>query len=72
MSIIKNVLFNGKQKDQNNFRHRQFTLKVRILQTAENQKKQFDVEYLIIYEICIYLFFIVTGDLFDPPQPWAL
>ena len=34
------IFFNKKEieKDSNNFRHRKLTLKIRILQTAEDQK----------------------------------
>ena len=66
-----------KLKDLDNFRHRKLILKVRKLQTAEDQKyfevvrikKIFPLSLLIYIYICIL---IALGDHRDPPQPWTL
>ena len=61
------------RKDSDNFRHKELTLKVRRLQTAEDQK-YFEVcrLYQKRYFPLVYSFmypFIALGDHRDPPQP---
>ena len=63
-----------KLKNSDNFRHTKLTLKVRILQTAEDQK-QFKVvcmKNIFDYKLLIYICLDCVGDHREPPQPWTL
>ena len=62
------------QKDSDNFRQRKLTLKVRKLQTAEDQK-QFQLQFVskkYIFPEFTHLYMIVLGDYRDPTQTWTL